>query len=577
MRTVDLLAETIAKAILDGFERHFDIFQKATMQAKSYFEQDNWEEIQSIAKQRIYFYEERVKESRNILKSEYNLEDFDEHLWLQIKQAYVRLTTYCQQPELAETFFNSIFCGLFDRQYYNNQFIFVRPSISIDYIDINDPITRSYCIDNNSLSKTFASILTAFDFKCGYLDFERDVERLCTQFYKDLNFDLDKPLEVQIIQTLFFRNRAVYIIGKVISQQGIQPLCMVLLQDKNKQLYVDALLMHQNLLSSIFSFTRAYFLVSSRMPGAIVSFLKDLLPNKTHADLYSSIGFHKHAKTLLYRMFLRHTKKTNEMLKLAPGIHGMVMLVFTFPVYPYVFKLMRDKFKAPKNISRQTVKDKYRIVKNHDRVGRLADTWEFSKVAFPLNKIDPNLLQELKQEANSNIKFDKDLLVIKHLYIEQKMCPLNLYLQTATIEQIEYIINDYGKAIKALIHANIFPGDMLLKNFGVTNQNRVVFYDYDEILTMDKVNFRAIPEPQTIEQEMSSSPWYKVANNDVFPEEFINFLFGNKQMKEFFLQNHADLLEPNYWKGVQQKVAKGDINNVIPYPLDCRMEFIYQK
>ena len=35
-----------------------------------------------------------------------------------------------RQPELAETFYNSVFCKIFERRYYNNNNIFVESSVS---------------------------------------------------------------------------------------------------------------------------------------------------------------------------------------------------------------------------------------------------------------------------------------------------------------------------------------------------------------------------------------------------------------------------------------------------------------
>ncbi|MFO7634764.1 MAG: isocitrate dehydrogenase kinase/phosphatase-domain containing protein, partial [Caldilinea sp.] len=133
--------------------------------------------------------------------------------------------------------------------------------------------------------------------------------------------------------------------------------------------------------------------------------------------------------------------------------------------------------------------------------------------------------------------------VIRHLYIERRMVPLNLYIERADDAERERAVIEYGEAIKEMVAANIFPGDMLYKNFGVTRQGRVVFYDYDEVAYLTDCNFRKIPEARTPEDEMASEPWYPVGPTDVFPEEFGTFLLGDPRVRSVFMAHHAELLE----------------------------------
>ncbi len=575
MQKKDTLSNDIAKSIISNFDRHFRIFQELTFKAKKCFEVANWQETAKMSKKRIYLYDKRIKESVSELKQNYKLDSCNEELWHKIKRNYTNLLYNKKQPELAETFFNSVFCSLFDKKFYNNNFIFVKPSVDSADIDLDNPVIHGFRVDKENIDKCFEQILNFINLKCKYIDFKRDIKRLQLEFKKTNRINEVDSFEIEIIKEPFFRNKAVYIIGRITTIFYTKPLCIVILNDKDKGLYVDALLMSRNDISKVFSFTRAYFMVKTEVPAAIVDFLLSILPSKNKADLYSAIGFHKQGKTLLYRMFLKHVKTTDYKLKVAPGVKGMVMAVFTFPVYPYVFKLIRDHFEPSKNTSREDIKNKYSIVKNHDRIGRLADTWEFSNVAFPIDKINKNLLKELQDVAPSSLEFVGDLLIIKHLYVEKRMKPLDIHLQEASKEEIDRVIKHYGIAIKELIRANIFPGDMLFKNFGITRQNQVVFYDYDEITTMSELNFRKIPEPQSIEDEMSAEPWYYVAPNDVFPEEFGNFLFFKKEIKEAFLKYHKDLLDPKYWQKVQKSLTNNEIIDVFPYKEDKRMCNIY--
>ena len=301
-----------------------------------------------------------------------------------------------------------------------------------------------------------------------------------------------------------------------------------------------------------------------------MQFLRSLMPRKPRAEIYNALGLAKQGKTLFYRDFLHHLKHSTDDFQIAPGIKGLVMIVFTLPSYPYVFKVIRDTIAPSKNMDHQTVKDKYMIVKRHDRVGRLADTLEYADVAFPRDRFTQALIDELKKEVPSLYEEDAEQIVVKHLYIERRMTPLNLYLDRATPEQARLAVHDYGCAIKELASVNIFPGDMLFKNFGVTRAGRVVFYDYDEIAYMTEINFRTIPPPRTPEDEMSAEPWYPVAQNDVFPEEFGPFLLSGDKVRKNFLHYHSDLLTPEYWNSVKTRILEGQIGDVFPYADSAR-------
>ena len=572
------LSEATSKKILAGFERHYRVFQQASVQAKSRFDHCEWQQLLDDYKARLYFYDQQVKQFCLELKKEINTDMFDEEVWINTKLAYISLTSNYRQPELAETFYNSVFCLLFDKRFYNNNFIFVKPSISTTFIDMDDPIIVSHYIKTHQLEQTLQADFLKLNFDTPYQNLDRDISRLKMQFIKQLNLSEDEEFELQLVKSTFFRRKAAYIVGQVVLKNNqVRPVLIALLNDEKTGVYVDTLLTDVANISTVFSFSRAYFFIDTDYPAAVVDFLKAILPGKTKAELYSSIGLHKHGKTLLYRRFLKYSRSTGEKLIIAPGIKGMVMTVFTFPMFPYVFKVINDNFAPPKTATKQQVKDKYFFVKNHCKVGRLADTWEFSNVAFPIRDLDEDLLNELKLKVGSNITIEGDLLIIKHLYMENKMIPLNLYIQNANEDDLKHIVNDYGRAIDELINADIFPGDMLTKNFGVTRQNRVVFYDYDEITTMDKPVFRKIPDARHEEDEMAAEPWYYVGPEDVFPEEFKLFMFSQNDSKQIFAKSYEKLLSADYWKSVQDNIQNGKIIDYYPYRQRFRMSQIYSQ
>ena len=573
------LAFAIAKTILNGFERHIYLFTEITQSAKQRFEQCQWAEVQAAAKARTEFYDKRVVETLDTIRQDFYISELDGSLWQAVKVCYMELLSSHSQPELAESFYNSVFCSLFERKYYNNNYIFVETTANrLD--DLPTPqIYSTYNPVEKGLPQTIKEIIYYHESDVPYVDLDRDIEILIRSFRRKAHKTRYKleDLKFDILNSTFYRNKGAYIIGRVISPGGETPFIVCVLNNEEGGLYIDALITDTEEMAVVFGFARAYFFVDCQHPHAMVNFLRNLIPRKTKADLYSAIGFHKQGKTQFYRDFLNHLATTDDKLELAPGIKGMVMSVFTLPSYPYVFKIIKDKFSPSKNVTKKDVKDKYRLVKLHDRVGRMADTMEYSEVAFPKDRFSDELLEELTTVAPSLIRYEDDLVVIQHMYIERKMVPLNLYLAKANEEELDDAMFGYGKAIKQLIAADIFPGDMLLKNFGVTRHGRVVFYDYDEITYMNEVNFRVKPEPKTEEQIYASEPWYSVSPGDVFPEELATFALANPKYRRSFLKHHADLLEASYWQQCQKNVAAGIYEDVYPYPDEIRFCNHYAK
>ncbi|HEU4646399.1 MAG TPA: bifunctional isocitrate dehydrogenase kinase/phosphatase [Burkholderiales bacterium] len=565
-------AAEVARAILAGFDRHYRLFREAAARAKTLFERAEWEALRILARERIQMYDQRVQEAVEEARVRFPEAETDESLWRSIKLAYIPLLHEHRQPECAETFYNSVACAVLDRRYYRNEFIFWRPAVATEHLEGEEPAYRSYYPLRTGLRNTLAAIVRGFELANPWEDLNRDLRNVV----RALRARFPRPsrarpsLQIQVLGSLFFRNKAAYAVGKIVNGSEEVPFAVPILQNERGELYLDALLLDADRLIILFSFARAYFFVDMEVPAAVVSFLRQLMPRKPRAEMYMAVGLAKQGKTMFYRDLFYHLKHSSDNFAVAPGIKGMVMLVFTLPSFPYVFKVIRDRFAPPKDMDRQTVKDKYQLVKYHDRVGRLADTLEYSLVALPRERFDAALLEELTSQAASSIEFEQDKIVIKHVYIERRMQPLNLYLAEASADgdaaRVRQALYEYGYAIKELAGAGIFPGDMLLKNFGVTRHNRVVFYDYDEIAYMIDCNFRRIPPPRSIEDEMSAEPYYSVGPQDVFPEQFAHFLVSDPQAREVFLERHADLMQPEFWAGKQARIRAGVQEDVYPYP-----------
>ncbi len=567
----DLRAFDIANAMLDGFDRHYTLFREASAQAKKRFESADWHGQQRAQRERIEFYDMRVEESAERLQTEFKASTLSMNVWQQVKLHYIGLLTNHHQPELAETFFNSVTTKILHRSYFHNDFIFLRPAVSTEYIENEEPTFqptyRAYYPTKETMRDTWLRVVNNFQLTREFEDLGRDVDHVLNAVSRELgDFRPRANFQLQVLSSLFFRNKGAYIVGKIINGFAETPFAMAILHSPASGLLViDTMLFGEDELQMLFSFARAYFLVDMEIPSAYVQFLRSLMPRKPRSEIYNALGLQKQGKNLFYRDFLAHLRHSSDMFRIAPGIKGMVMLVFDLPSFPFVFKVIKDFYPAPKETTRELIQSKYLLVKQHDRVGRMADTLEYSNVAFPRRRFEEELIAELKHFCPSLLEEDGDDLVIRHVYIERRMIPLNIYLQEAEPTRMAHAVLEYGNAIKDLVAANIFPGDMLWKNFGVTRNGKVVFYDYDEIEYLTDCNFRKVPEPRNEEEEMSGEIWYHVGKHDVFPETFGPFLLGNPAVRDVFLKHHGDLLDAAFWQGHKDRILAGHVHDVFPY------------
>ena len=592
------IAYDIAKAMMDGFNRHYQLFRTESARAKHRFETADWHGQQRAQRERIEFYDLRVRECSNRLEREFKAGEQEMDIWQQVKLHYIGLLVNHHQPELAETFFNSVTTKILHRSYFQNDFIFVRPAVSTEYIENAEsesrPTFRAYYPTPVNLQTVLVQMLSDFDLRLAFDNLARDAARVQAVMAERLgDAKLRANFQIQVLTGLFFRNKGAYIVGKLINGFTEFPFALPILHNKAGTLVVDAALFGEDDLLMLFSFARAYFMVDMEIPSAYVQFLRSMMPRKPRNEIYNALGLAKQGKTLFYRDFLHHLRHSSDKFRIAPGIKGMVMLVFDLPSFPYVFKVIKDFYAPPKETSREQIKGKYLLVKQHDRVGRMADTLEYSEVGFPRERFSDELIAEIEKFAPSQLEVsDRDgdgrvEVIIKHVYIERRMIPLNIYLQEAfdagganpdnssaaallARTQIERGVVEYGNAIKDLVAANIFPGDMLWKNFGITRHGKVVFYDYDEIEYITDCNFRRVPQPRNEEDEMSGEIWYHVGPKDVFPETFAPFLLGNPAVRAVFMKHHADLLDVAFWQSHKERIQQGHVYDVFPYEREKR-------
>ena len=595
------LARWGSASVRESFAAYQAEFKHISRRAKLRFEQRDWRGAQADALERLGLRDRCIRQAVEELRGVLGAAASDPLLREQMKAEYRRDLFDRPDPELAKTFFNSVTRRIFGTIGVNPRAEFVSGDAEPQPLTGGTPIFRSYPCPvsrgpsppsageavgaSPALAEAVAAILRDCPFAAPFRDLEGDARLAAAELDAHLRAEAaptagadDAPPRagdapeidsIEMLRPVFYRGKGAYLAGRLRRGSSLSPFILPLLHGEDG-IYLDAVLLSFNDAAIVFSFTRSYFHVEVDRTAALIAFLKTILPQKKTSEIYISIGYNKHGKTVLYREIVEHLARTSDRFELSRGDRGMVMIVFTLPSLDVVFKVIRDQFAPPKTVSRQDVMQKYALVFRHDRAGRLVDAQEFEHLVFERDRFAPDLLDELRREARETVSVEGERLFIRHLYTERRVVPLNLFIRERDEASARDALLDYGRSIRDLAATNTFPGDLLLKNFGVTRTGRVIFYDYDELCLVTECNFREIPRAHD-DDENSGEPWFYVGENDVFPEEFLPFLGLPPGLKEAFLEAHAELLGPGFWRRMQDRHRAGEIVDIFPYKESQRL------
>lgn len=559
------LANLAAHAIHGAFEHYLSRFHAITLQARQRFEARDWAGMRADATERLGLYRQVIDGVVADVQALLAERQHERLVWASMKAVYSGLIAEHDAWEIAETFFNSVTRRIFATVGVDPQIEFVSTDFTTPPTEAQQPVYFVYDVAGPA-APLLENILRDYRFNVPFADLPGDTVMIAADLAAELRRigALRIVERIEMVKSVFYRGMAAYLVGRLYSGSHRIPFVLALLHTP-QGIVIDKVLLTESEVSVLFSFTRSYFHVWVERPYDLVQFLRAIMPRKKTAELYIAIGFNKHGKTTLYRDLLHHLSASNDRFQIARGQRGMVMTVFDMPNYDMVFKVIKDRFAKPKEMTRRDVKKKYELVFQHDRAGRLVDAQEFEHLQFRHGRFAPELLQELLAVAGGAVCVEGDFVIVRHCYVERRVIPLDLYIREAHEEAARAAIIDYGRAIKDLAVTNIFPGDMLLKNFGVTRHGRVVFYDYDELVFLTECRFRKIPPPPTLEDELSDQPWFHVRKNDIFPEEFSRFMGIPQPLMQVFLEHHAELLDVHYWRRVQQQIEAGEFIHIFPY------------
>jgi isocitrate dehydrogenase kinase/phosphatase len=554
-------AKAVAGQLKLGFQRYNEQFGEISRRARVRFENKDWAGTRTDLAERIDLYNSIVRELTDQLESVLGTEFRSRELWHRIRDAYAGLLENCVDAEFYKTFFSSITRRVFSTIGVDAYVEFIALDIT-PARDIAMRVSRRTYKRSGSLTGLIAEILRDYAFRVPYRDLDSSAAFVSHRIaeFESGRHSPQWIRAIELLETVFYQTNRAYLVGRMMGEDGSEPIVIALMNGPGG-IDVDAVLIRTEQLRVLFGFTRSYFLADLSAVGPTVLYLQELMPEKRIEELYTVLGRARQGKTERYRSFFHHLAESGDQFQLADG----VMAVFTLPSYDLVFKVIRDHFAYPKECDRAEVMAKYQLVFKHDRAGRIVDAQEFRRLEFPRHRFAPEALDDLLNTCAQTCSLVDDMVLIDHLYVERRLRPLNLYLREAPPEAARKAIVDYGQAIRDLAVTNIFPGDLLLKNFGVTRLGRVIFYDYDELCFVTDCHFREMPRASDFDDEMRPSDWFYVGPHDVFPEQFREFFGLSPELMSAFLEHHAELLTPQYWRELQKRHSAGQVIEVIPY------------
>lgn len=573
-------ARRAAELILQGHRRYLCEFHALTAKARETFENRAWAQEALNAERRVRLYREGVNGTRSRLQRECPRWLLDRAFWMGVRQVFLENVFDDYDADLALSYFYSTMRLAFDQT-----------DIPVEYAD-DGLAERSHVSSPHAawqwhhagpkrLQRSVEQVLRSCRFQAPFENIKRDAALVAARMLEEWRRQgcFGFPRDLQTLRPVFFRDREAYLVGKLLSARAELPVVLALMHEGDGITVNAVLAGKEDMRNILFISTRSTFHVPTDHYREILAFLDGLAPERGHPAMCAVIGFTHPARVALNQRLRLHLKATGERFAAAPGRVGMAMIVFSPPTFPYVFKVIRDFSSKVGWTGRDRIMDLYRWVHEMNRGRLMLDAWIYRNLRFPRAAFEEGVLEELLRGAPSSVRLDGGMVVLKHVYAQRRVQPLNTFFdETRDPALRQRAIDALGTFIKDLARMGFFLGDHygLPSNTGLTHGFNVTLFDFDDLGPLVRFRFRETPPLANEQDELlwnseQDGAWFSVGENDVLVDEWERFLGVPLDLRDYFRQKHGDLFRMDYWAEVQRSVMSGELHYVLPYPPERRL------
>lgn len=574
-----------AAIILRAHRGYLAEFDAITAQARETFESRDWGRGARNADHRAGIYRTALDRTWRDVQRQFGDRALDREFWLAAREIYLERVFRDYDSDLALSFF-----------YSTMRIAFGAKDVPVEYDDDGlaarshvwnpRPVWDVYSASERELPQSIRTLLARQGFRTPLAGIENAAEVAAERLLRAWQREIDDgkardphPRQLQMLKPVFFRDQEAYLAGKLRASHGELPVVFALRND-DRGITLDAVLTgKEDMRNILFISTRSTFHVRTDEYREVLAFLDTLAPERGHPAMCAVLGFTHPARVALNQALRRHLRETGERFAQVPGRTGMAMVVFAPPGFPYVFKVIRDHSPKPGWTGRGRVMDLYRWVHEMNRGRLMLDAWMYRNLHFPRRLFEDNIARELLRSAPHSVLLDGDTLVLRHVYAQRRVRPLNTFFDEVRDGALRVrAVDALGTFIKDLAAMGFFMGDCygLPFNTGLTHGFNVALFDFDDLGPLERYRFRETPPPPGEQDELLwnsevDGAWFSMAENDVLVDEWERFLGVPPELREYFRQRHGSLFTTEYWRDVQRRVAGGELHYVLPYPAERRL------
>ena len=572
--SIDDRTDLAARWILAEFDAYYVESRSIPNFAKAAFERCDPATSLDLSLRRLSVYSISVHGLARRLRESLPSAAEDERFWERIEARYLTLIEGRYESDLAFAYIHSARRMMYEGMWNPVEYTFLHHREPVTErsaaVRIDFPITPDL-----DLAMLVDRILDVPSFEQPWRDRNGDVRAVADRLQTIFRGDERQPVEIQMTDAGFFRNRGAYIVGRIVfDDASATPLILALL-NHDAGIYVQAVLAGQADAHNLFSSTLANFHVTNSHYHELAAFLHSVMPTRRLGLHYSTIGFNHVGKVAVMNELREELAEHGEVFATAIGFRGSVAIGFAAPSSDYNLKVIRDipteQYKWGDFPGIRAVLDKYRRVHEIDRTGSMLDNIIYYNLELDPAWFEPELLAELLQDAAESVSLRDDAVILKHLIVQRRVRPLPVFFRNATPEEAREVIVNLGHCIKNNAAANVFNKDLDARNYGVSRYHKVYLFDYDALEPLTHVKVRS--NADRFDGEDDVPDWFYEDGVIFLPEEIeTGFRIHDRGLRRLFRDVHGDLLTTGYWERMQGVLERGQVPSIRLYPEQRKLD-----